>query len=92
MILFLFISSVFASDHHFDEKNDGSEEHKSGYGYVDQVADFSHDNEWVDSKHKHNSNADLFKNEEHHQNKNKFDNSGSKKHLDEATNKGKGKA
>jgi hypothetical protein len=86
--LLLLISSAIASNH-FEEN---SEEHKSGYGYVDQEADFGHDHDWLDEEHKHNADSKLSQGAEHHANREKFADSGIKKHSDEAVNRGKGES
>lgn len=90
MTLFTIVSLVIASEHEHNSKDNDYEEHKSGYGYADELADFSHDNEWLDSSHKHKSDENLFKENQHHQNSNKFADSGSAKHLDEAKERGRG--
>lgn len=86
--ILLVISSVAASSH----SDNDSEEHKSGYGYVDRAADFGHDNAWIDENHRHNADSHLSQGTEEHSSREKFADSGSKKHSDEAVNRGKGES
>jgi hypothetical protein len=84
-LLFFIFSLVLASSHF-----DNSEEHQSGYGYADQSANFENGNHWLDSNAKHEDNGGVFDSSQQRKETNKLADSGSTKHLDENTNRGKG--
>lgn len=87
-ILLCITITIASKSHHSNEE---SEEHKSGYGVLDQSSDFGHDKESLDSESRHKADANLFEHSKNHESGNRAADSGLKKHIDEASNRGRGR-